>query len=87
MRCGAIPGAVVLEESFCLESGEIRWSSLGNWTVQFAGHYELVPATALVSAFTFGTLPYSAATSSGPFSTSGFASSLAKVSLLSLVCP
>jgi hypothetical protein len=37
----------------------------------------------LVSVFAFGTLFYSAATSSGLFSTSDFVSSLAKVSLLS----
>jgi hypothetical protein len=53
---GAVSGAVVLEGFFCLEVKEIGWSSLGNWTVQFGSHRELVPAFVMVSAFTSGTL-------------------------------
>jgi hypothetical protein len=72
---------VVLEAFFCPKSRETKWSGLGNQAVQFGDHYELVPASALISAFTSGTLPCSAATSSGPFSMPGFALSLAEDSL------
>jgi hypothetical protein len=49
---GAIPSAVVLEGLFCPKAEEIGWPGLGNWTVQFGGHHELVLAFVLVSAFT-----------------------------------
>jgi hypothetical protein len=78
---------VVLKSFFCPKSGETGWSGLGNWTVRFGGCHELVPASILVSAFTFGTLSCSATTSSGLFSASCFTSSLAKVLLLSHVLP
>jgi hypothetical protein len=84
---GAVPDTVVLEGFFCPEAKETGWSDLGNQNVRFAGHHELVPASILVSAFTFGTLFCFAATSSGLFSVSVFASPLAEDLLLSPVLP
>jgi hypothetical protein len=59
---------------FCPEAEETGWSDLGNRTVQFGGHRELVPASVLVSAFAYGTLSCSVATSSRLFSALGFTS-------------
>jgi hypothetical protein len=73
---GAVLSAVVLKASLCPELGETGWFDLGNRTVQFGGRCELVLASVLVSSFSSGTLFYSAATSLGPFSMSGFALSL-----------
>jgi hypothetical protein len=55
---------------------------LGKQTVQVGDGCELVPTSVLISAFISQTLSYSVATSSVPFSSLGFASSLAEVSLL-----
>jgi hypothetical protein len=74
---GAVPGAVVLKVFFCPESGESGWPVLGNWTVWFGGRCELVPTSVLVPASPSGNLSCSAATFSRPFSTLGFALSLA----------
>jgi hypothetical protein len=82
---GAVPGAVVLEGLSCPEAEETGWSGLGNQTVRFGGRYELVPTSILVSAFTFGTLSYSAATSSRLSFVSGFALPAVEVSPLGLV--
>jgi hypothetical protein len=79
---GAVPGTIVLEACLCPEPGEIEWSRLGNRTVRFGGHDELVLASVLVMAFASGTLSCSAATSSGIFSALGFASLSAEASLL-----
>jgi hypothetical protein len=77
-----IPGAVVLDICLCPETVKTGGSGLGNRTVRFGGHRELVPASVLASAFASGTSFYSAATSSGLFFVSGFASPLAEDSLL-----
>jgi hypothetical protein len=87
MSARAILGAVFLDGRFWPRVVEIGWSDLGNWTVWFDGYHGLVLSFVLVSSFTSKTLPCSAATSSGLFSVSGFALSLAKISLLSPVCP
>jgi hypothetical protein len=84
---GAVPGAVVLEGLFCPEAEETGWSNLGNWTIWFGGHCELVPTSILVSAFASRTPFYSAAISSGLFSVSGFALPSAEDLLLGLVLP
>jgi hypothetical protein len=76
---------VVLDAPLCPEPDETGWSGLGNWTVRFGGRHELVLAFVLVSPFSFETLFYSVATSSGLFFMSGFASPLAEDSLLDLV--
>jgi hypothetical protein len=47
----------------------------------------MVPASVLAFFFALGTLLCSAATSSGFFSASGFASPSAEISLIGLVCP
>jgi hypothetical protein len=78
---------VVPEALFCPEPGETRWYGLLNWTIQFGDHRELVLASILASVFTSRTLSCSAATSSGLFSVSGFASSFTKVSLLGPILP
>jgi hypothetical protein len=78
---------VVLNVPLCPKPDETGWFDLGNWTIQFSSCRQLVPTSILISASAPGTLSYPAATSSGPFSASGFASSLAKVSLHGLVCP
>jgi hypothetical protein len=83
----AISDAVVLNVPFDPEPDKIEWSGLGNWTIRFGGYRELAPATILVSVFTSRTLSYSAATSSGPFSASGFSSPLAEELILSPVLP
>jgi hypothetical protein len=79
----AVLGMVVLDAPFCPAPDETGWSSLGNWTVRFGGCRELVPTSSLLSVFAFGTLFYSATTSSRPFFVSGFTSPLVKDSLLS----
>jgi hypothetical protein len=84
---GAIPGTVVLDIAFCLEPDETRWSSLGNRTIRYVDHHELVRASILVSAYALGIPSCFAATSSRPFSASGFALSLVKVSLFGPVYP
>jgi hypothetical protein len=73
---------VVLDVPFYLEPDETEWFDLGKQAIQFGDYCELVPTSVLISAFISETLSYSVATSSVPFSSSGFASSLAKVSLL-----
>jgi hypothetical protein len=78
----AIPGVAVLDVPFYPKPDETRWSDLGNQTIQFGGCRELALTSILVSAFSSKTLSCSAATFSGPFSTSGFTSSLVEVSLL-----
>jgi hypothetical protein len=78
-------GAVVLDICLCPEAAKTEWFGLENWTVQFGGCREVVPASVLVSVFISRTLFYFAVTSSGLFSVSGFASPLAKDSLLSFV--
>jgi hypothetical protein len=83
----AVSGTVVLDVPLCPRPNKIEWSGLGNQTVRFGGRRELVPASVWVSAFTSRTLFYSAATSSGLFSMSGFASPLAEDLLLGLVLP
>jgi hypothetical protein len=77
-----------------LEPSRVRYPStspsnlsLKNRMVRFGGRRELVLASILVSVSAPGTLSYSAATSSRPFSVSGFTSSLAEVSLFGPVCP
>jgi hypothetical protein len=84
---GAVPDAVVLEGFFCPEAKETGWFGLGNWTVRFGGHCELVPAPILVSVFTSRTLFCSAATSSGLFFVSDFALPSAEDSLLGPILP
>jgi hypothetical protein len=79
---GAVLGTVVIDIPFCPEPDEIGWFSLGNQTVWFGGHRELVLTSVLVSTFAFGTLSCPAATSSGPFFASGFASPSAEELLL-----
>jgi hypothetical protein len=78
---------VVLEGLSCPEAKEIGWSGLGNQTVQFGGHRELVLASVMVSAFTSRTLSYSTATSSRLFFPSGFALPSAEDLLLGPVLP
>jgi hypothetical protein len=84
---GVVPGTVVLEALFCPKPRETGWSNLGNWTIRFGSYCELVPTSILVSTFTSGTLSCSTTTSSRLFSPSGFASSLAEVSLLGPIFP
>jgi hypothetical protein len=83
----AVSDAVVLDVPFYPEPDKIEWSDLENRTIRFGGYRELAPASILVSAFTSRTLSYSAATSSGPFSASGFSSPLAEELLLSSILP
>jgi hypothetical protein len=59
---GAVLSIVVLEGFFCPEAKETGWSGMGNWTIRFGVHRELVLAPVLVSAFTSETLFCSAAT-------------------------
>jgi hypothetical protein len=83
----AVLGTVVFDALLCPEPEEIRWSSLGNWTVWFSGYYELVLAFVLVATLSPWTLFFSAATSSGLFYMSYLASSLTEVSLLGPIWP
>jgi hypothetical protein len=78
---GAIPGVVVLNVRLC-QVAKTRWSGLGNWTVWFDGHRDLVPTSILVCTFASETSSCSTATSSRLFSMSGFALPLAEDSLL-----
>jgi hypothetical protein len=77
---------VVFDIRFCLDATETKGSGFGNWTVQFGGCRELVPASVLATIFTPGTLFFSAATSYGPLSALGFALSTTKVLLLGPIC-
>jgi hypothetical protein len=83
---GAVSGAVVLEGFICSEAEETRWSGLGNRTVRFGGCHKLVLAPVLVSTFTSEILFCSTSTS-GIFSTSGFALPSAEDFLLDPVLP
>jgi hypothetical protein len=87
MRCWSHSGRGGPRVLFYPEAGETGWSGLGNQTVRFGSHRELVPTSALVSAFASGTLSYFVADSPGPFSALGSALSLAKASVLGPVFP
>jgi hypothetical protein len=78
---------VVLEGVFYPKAAETGWSSLGNRTIRFGGHCELVLAPLLVSVFTSESLFYPAATNSGFISALGFALPSAEDSLLGLILP
>jgi hypothetical protein len=77
----------VLGIPFCPDPHKTGWPGLGNWSVRFGGHHELVLASVLVFVFASGTLFCSAAISSRPSSVLGFSSPLAEDSLPSLVLP
>jgi hypothetical protein len=83
----AVPGVVVLEVPFYPNPDESGWSSLGKQTIRFVGRHELVPASVLVSTFASRTISCSVATSSGLFSTLGFALPSAEELLLDPVFP